>query len=97
MRPIDADQLLDEFHDQFFIGNRISKEELQFIECIINHAPALDDAPALARWKKAGGYGCYCSICGQRVRIKNGENPRLKSFYRYCPNCGAKMDEEEGK
>lgn len=55
----------------------------------------LDDAPAPARWKKAGSYGCCCSICGQRVRIKNGESPRLKSFYKYCPNCGAKMNKEE--
>lgn len=31
--------------------------------------------------------GC-CSICGEQIRMPH-------EIYKYCPNCGAKMDGEE--
>lgn len=30
---------------------------------------------------------CICTVCGRRVP--------MPTWYNYCPNCGAKMDEEE--
>lgn len=68
MRPIDADELKDGFNTHF-VSEKYGYEKIDVREVIerIDAMPTLDDAPALARWKKAGGYGCYCSICGQRV------------------------------
>lgn len=48
------------------------------------------------RWRKervsstgCGSYGVYqCSICGAMF-------PDIGYGYNYCPNCGAKMDEDE--
>lgn len=36
--------------------------------------------------------GVYCSVCHKKVYRTNYANQKLKS--KYCPNCGAKMDEE---
>lgn len=38
--------------------------------------------------------GVYCSVCNKRVYKLNYANQKLKS--KYCPNCGAIMDEKEG-
>lgn len=46
------------------------------------------------RWVSASdGDGVVCSVCG--------EDPHFLAFdasgYKFCPNCGAKMDEKPGK
>ena len=63
---------------------------------IINEAPAADVAPVVhGRWLKAPYKYLVgtCSVCGCE--------PLMPSFratpYNYCPNCGAKMDEEAVK
>ena len=38
--------------------------------------------------------GVYCSSCTKKVYKLNYANQKLKS--KYCPNCGAIMDEKEG-
>ena len=46
--------------------------------------PAADVAPVRhGRWKRCGKNLGECSECGEIVAIRNN----------YCPNCGAKMDE----
>lgn len=37
--------------------------------------------------------GVYCSACAKKVYKTDYANQKLKS--KYCPNCGAKMDEKE--
>ena len=55
----------------------------------IESIPAADVAPVVhGRWE----CGCQCSVCGDR---HGPYNSRHKPYYNYCPNCGAKMDEEE--
>lgn len=50
--------------------------------------PAADVAPVVhGHWV----CGCQCSVCGDR---HGPYNSRHKPYYNYCPNCGAKMDEE---
>lgn len=39
--------------------------------------------------------GVYCSACTKKVYKTDYANQKLKS--KYCPNCGAKMDESEDK
>lgn len=36
--------------------------------------------------------GVYCSVCNKKVYKLNYANQKLKS--KYCPNCGAIMDEK---
>ena len=36
--------------------------------------------------------GVYCSVCHKKIYKTNYANQKLKS--KYCPNCGAIMDEE---
>ena len=55
--------------------------------------PSADVAPVRhGRWieqeKYTFGVMYDCSICGDRI-LDNGHS------WNYCPNCGAKMDEEE--
>lgn len=67
----------------------------------ISDIPGADVAPVVhGRWIKdndsfqISDYCCYfdhtCSECGKII------NDRYE-FPNYCPNCGAKMDEEETK
>ena len=54
----------------------------------IDLIPAADVAPVVhGRWE----CGCQCSVCGDR---HGPYNSRHKPYYNFCPNCGAKMDEE---
>ena len=39
--------------------------------------------------------GVYCSVCHKKVYREQYANQKIKSSY--CPNCGAKMDLEEGE
>ena len=55
----------------------------------VNNVSAADVAPVVhGQWVN----GCQCSVCGDR---HGPYNSRHKPYYNYCPNCGAKMDEEE--
>ena len=48
-------------------------------------------------WINKGFEPTRCSVCGITVDAINGIPWAIKSF-KYCPNCGAKMDEvEDGK
>ena len=62
-----------------------SNYDAQCFKQIIKELPSVTPAPKIGRWKKFDvGYGCSeCSLC---------TNKRGIDFYRYCPNCGAKME-----
>lgn len=61
--------------------------------------PAANVAPVVhGRWigkPICGNCNCRCSECGSWHHIY--ANLRGEVMQKYCPNCGAKMDEEEGK
>lgn len=42
---------------------------------------------------KCANEGVYCSVCNKKVYKLNYANQKLKS--KYCPNCGAIMDEKD--
>ena len=59
--------------------------------CCLEHIPAADVAPVVhGRWLYGDYYdiGDVCSEC-------DWDSQMTHPPYRYCPNCGAKMDEVE--
>lgn len=62
-----------------------------------------DNGREAGKWeeykRRSGYYPVYytidfrCSVC-HRFRFHNGE---MRKKYKYCPNCGAKMEDVEGK
>ena len=83
-RLIDADKLKADF-----IGNRYGT---QAIEYVIDHQPTVD-AVRHGHWIKANDpmsspfdtmKRCLCSECREWAKVTS-----------YCPNCGARMDEED--
>lgn len=87
--------LLKQFEDRFIELQKAHRKDLQFgINWCIN---TLLDAPSVTPMQKTGQWvfvdkaheHAYCSECGYgNVDLFNGRP------HNYCPNCGAKMDEE---
>ena len=59
----------------------------------INNIPAADVVEVVhGRWEEADdGDGVVCSVCGEDFCTIIHETNRFK----YCPNCGARMDGEK--
>lgn len=74
---------------------------LKSIREFVNKRPAVDAEPVRhGQWKAANRRGTLCdtyvcSECGNMVMQAEGYT--YSCTYNYCPNCGAKMDEEDMK
>ena len=103
MRLIDADHVLKAlsvFND-YEHGNR------HFLSGIETAREIIDDAPTVDAVKHGHDTGkdryFHCSVCGYGVSdvyesgISNVYIFEHGKSWRYCPNCGAKMDEDEPK
>lgn len=65
----------------------IKKNAIETVWWIIMDMPEVDHMPIRhAHWTDKGSLSCRCSRCG----CKNTKESK------YCPNCGAKMDEKGG-
>ena len=95
---IEREALLREIErrERFMVGDKtISVDALK--RFILNR-PAADVAPVVhGQWKEMHYEGGIldgtnfdrCSVCGyERVF----DDPAFKTVFKYCPNCGAKMD-----
>ena len=94
MRLIDADALDAEmYHKSFEVddGRNVWNSGLwiryKIFEEAIRDAPTVDAVPVRhGKWIDNGIEGTWdhCSVCGERAI----------DLYDFCPNCGARMDEE---
>lgn len=104
MRPIDADELIDDFkrisricasnHDTD--GAFIADLCIHKVECV---APTLDVLPVVhGHWivtTENFAPELVCSVCG--VRFPYIAGCCMEAKMHYCPNCGNPMDEKEEK
>lgn len=92
MRPIDADALLKKLNDNSIAYNA-------YVNYFVLNAPTVYAMPVIhAHWiscenETGEGSNTYkCSTCGEIQMIISG-TPK-DNGWKYCPHCGAKMDEE---
>lgn len=66
----------------------------------LNEEPITEDEPSGVKhgrweWHNEDGWYYSCSVCGHNA-YGNTDNI-VSGLWGYCPNCGAKMDAEEGE
>lgn len=100
---IDADALLKSIDGNPYVTDSIKV----YIRCCVRKAPAADVAPVVqGRWREdtdpVDG-DIRCTNCGIawpkcfRDEIAKQGIWTLQTLFRYCPNCGAKMDGMDGE
>ena len=112
MRPIDSDKFLQDMADlyrqegwderevHFSLADLRSNIGMEDTILIPQREP---DTVTVRHGKwvygesKSGHDGYYCSQCGKHIRwIYGEEDINFIRSYNYCPNCGARMDEDDG-
>lgn len=91
MRLIDADTLWEIFENAGWCDNA----DRDVAQDLLDKAPSVDAEPVRhGRWvqKKTITAFHHCSICGATHKMQASCNKYV--LFRYCPFCGAKMDQE---
>lgn len=94
MRPIDADELKEQFSKVSFSGLAAYGFGLAELHSGVSKMLELiDEAPTVELVKRGEWVNIYpdcyrCSVCGEDFVIE------FDSDWYYCPNCGAKMKED---
>lgn len=89
VRLIDADALME-----VYTRHEFSSDMGDAIE-ILDNFSTMDAVPVRhGKWTRENNYGIWkCSECGCKINRKYPLKGNIWNYY-YCPNCGAKMDEE---
>ena len=94
MRLIDADALKEVFKEkstEAVLGADLCKA----IIAQIDSKPTVDAEPVRhGYWEPFDEDEYTCSLCGNIFVTMDGEHP-LSNEFKFCPFCGAKMDERE--
>ena len=87
MRLIDADALMEKYHKTTVWDSWVE----------INNAPTVDAEPVKhGKWVDKCVRDWRCSECNCEIqKIRHVDGYCYNDLPNYCPNCGAKMDEEE--
>lgn len=83
MRLIDADKVREMMENTFDMQDLCLP--MHFMGMVVDEVPTVDPVKH-GRWIEHGKDDNRCSLCGWGVWVNTNN---------YCPNCGAKMDEEE--
>lgn len=95
MRLISDEEFLKKTEKYIDYGHVVYEEDL---DTALAQTPTIDAEPVRhghwtdkqIDWHKGE---TYCSVCGQEAGAEYGRYTYIKS--KYCPYCGAKMDEKE--
>ena len=102
-RYIDADALLKTAYDCIPVGIVGRQERLLFAEWLINNAPTVspEEVRGVGRWievEQPMGWRdepcAECSVCGEDFVLGELDMKDIRNLFRFCPNCGAKMEVE---
>lgn len=99
-RLIDADSLKDELNAWARVITKPTLMGSDEVMCVIDHAPTIDAVPVVhGEWVK-GIHIVECSACSEKFDF--GDETWVEDYdicedigWKFCPNCGAKMDGEE--
>lgn len=101
---IDADAFYDELErnkemmlKQGGWSAPVIASSIDIVQRRIKGYPTADVAPIVrGHWCRCykKELGIYCSVCAETVKVDGSPN---LSCLKYCPNCGAKMDEINGR
>lgn len=87
---VDLDAIIDRLDDEWgFLGMREELYNLPAADVVEDKSGAWEN---MSEIDSAYVNTCRCSACGTTFWID--ESPE-DANYNYCPNCGAKMDEEQ--
>ena len=95
IRESDVIKLIDEWLDNYPLPRHVEKGLMSHEELLayIAEAPTIEAKLIVrAHWEKQNYIDMYytevhCSSCGKRVLAEH------QTEYKYCPSCGAQMDE----
>ena len=98
MKLIDGDELIE-----LLLSTAITDKQREYSECVqyaVQKMPTVDAVPVRhGRWirvySRPGVFkylGWTCDQCGQRTG-----NEYAPQWYKFCPNCGARMDGKDGE
>ena len=96
MRLIDADALIN--YVKSLGTSPLNEWETWGVLAAIEKQPPIDAVPVVHGMWDSKGLKIRCSGCTYRVYLgtyDEGIHREEKALFRYCPNCGAKMELEE--
>ena len=91
------DKLISVGHLKWNVGGiKCGTLTVDYLNWILDHEePAVDAVPVRhGKWIHRGCGIFACSKCGKDVGLNVYTGEKASERFRFCPNCGARMDEE---
>ena len=99
---VNADELLKQLNTCKYPAEKTTRRQVAYNAAISAACRSVDTMPAAdvvevrhGHWIYKGNRGrfpaCECSVCGN---VENADWAILSDNVNYCPNCGARMEEE---